>query len=156
VAPERWTSAAGVREIAAELTEAAAKASAYGLRLGYHNHWFELENELDGRHALEVFAAAVGPSVVLEVDTYWAAVGGADVPALLGRLGDRVRALHLKDGPIDKDPDTQVPLGEGAMPVAAVVAAATAVEVPVLEFDGYAGDLFEGIARSAAFARGLG
>lgn len=156
VDPARWTSAAGVEEVAAELSEAAARAAAYGVRLGYHNHWFELETVLDGRHALEAFADAVDPSVVLEVDTLWAAVGGADVPALLGRLGDRVRALHLKDGPIDKDPDGQVVLGDGAMPVAAVVAAATAVEVPVLEFDGYAGDVFEGIARSAAYLRGLG
>jgi sugar phosphate isomerase/epimerase len=153
--PERWTGRAGVEELAAELTEASRKAAAYGLRLGYHNHWFELENVLDGQHALEVFASALDPAVVLEVDTYWAAVGGADVPALLGRLGDRVRALHLKDGPIDKDPATQLPLGRGAMPIAAVVAAAPAVEVPVLEFDGYAGDLFEGIAESVAFARGL-
>ena len=156
VDPARWTSAAGVEEVAAELSEAAVRAAAYGVRLGYHNHWFELETLLDGRHALEAFADAVDPSVVLEVDTLWAAVGGADVPALLGRLGDRVRALHLKDGPIVKDPDAQVALGDGAMPVAAVLAAATAVEVPVLEFDGYAGDVFEGIARSAAYARGLG
>jgi sugar phosphate isomerase/epimerase len=155
VDPGRWTSRAGVEELAAELTAAAGAAAAHGLRIGYHNHWFELESVLDGQHALEVFAAAVDPGVVLEVDTYWAAVGGADVPALLGRLGDRVRALHLKDGPIDKDPDAQLPLGQGAMPVAAVVAAAPAVEVPVLEFDGYRGDLFDGIAASLAFALGL-
>lgn len=155
VDPARWTSRAGVEEVAAELNEASRQAAGHGLRLGYHNHWFELESSFDGLFALEVFAAALEPAVVLEVDTYWAAVGGADVPALLGRLGDRVRALHLKDGPIDKDDDAQLPLGSGAMPVAAVVAAAPAVEVPVLEFDGYAGDLFEGIATSYAFARSL-
>jgi sugar phosphate isomerase/epimerase len=156
VEPARWTSAAAVSETAAELSEAAAKAAAHGLRVGYHNHWFELESSFDGRHALEVFADALDPAVVLEVDTYWAATGGADVPALLGRLGDRVRALHLKDGPLVQDPDVQVPLGQGAMPVPEVLAAATAVEVPVIEFDGYAGDLFEGIAASVAYARGLG
>jgi sugar phosphate isomerase/epimerase len=155
VDPARWTSPAGVAEIAAELSEASAKASGYGLRLGYHNHWFELENRMDGRHALEAFADALDPAVVLEVDTYWAAVGGADVPELLGRLGDRVRALHLKDGPISLDPDAQLPLGQGAMPVPEVVAAARTVEVPVVEFDAYAGDLFEGIAASVAYAKTL-
>ena len=30
----------------------------------------------DGRTALEHFADEVGPEVVLELDTYWAAVGG--------------------------------------------------------------------------------
>ena len=153
--PERWTSRAGVEEVAAELTEAGRAASAYGLGIGYHNHWFELESVIDGRHALEVFAELTEPSLVLEVDTYWAAVGGAEVPALLGRLGGRVRALHLKDGPIDRDDAAQLPLGRGSMPVREVVAAATAVEVPVLEFDGYAGDLFEGIAESYRYARGL-
>ena len=32
---------------------------------------------------LEVLADALDPAVILEVDTYWAAVGGQDVPALL-------------------------------------------------------------------------
>ena len=94
--------------------------------------------------------------MVLELDTYWAAVGGEDVVALLGRLGDRVRLLHLKDGPIDNDNAAQLPLGAGAMPVAAIVDAATAAELAVLEFDDYAGDLFEGLADGLAFATGLG
>lgn len=154
--PERWTSTAGVRDVADELSEAGRKAAAYGLRVGYHNHWFELETTLDGRPALEVFAAALDPAILLEVDIYWAAVGGQDVPALLRRLGDRVRALHLKDGPINRDDEQQQPLGRGAMPVREVVAAAVAVEVPVLEFDAYAGDIFEGIAASYAYATELG
>jgi len=94
--------------------------------------------------------------VVLELDTYWAAVGGEDVVALLGRLGERARLVHLKDGPIDKDDASQLPLGAGAMPVAAIVEAATAAELAVLEFDDYGGDLFEGLAASLAFANGLG
>jgi sugar phosphate isomerase/epimerase len=155
VAAERWTSRAGVEEIAAELSALARAAVGHGLRVGYHNHWFELESVLDGRPALEVLADALDPAVLLEVDTYWAAVGGQDVPALLRRLGGRVRALHLKDGPIDRDDQRQQPLGRGAMPVPAVVAAAPAVEVPVLEFDAYAGDIFEGLALSYEYASGL-
>ena len=78
----------------------AARARGPGLRLGYHNHDFELSSIVGGRPALEVLADALDPAVILEVDTYWAAVGGQDVPALLRRLGDRVRYLHVKDGPI--------------------------------------------------------
>ena len=155
VQPERWTSRGGVEEVAAELSALARTAAGHGLRVGYHNHWFELESVLDGRPALEVFADALDPAVLLEVDTYWAAVGGADVPALLRRLGDRVRALHLKDGPIDRDDERQQPLGRGAMPVPEVVAAAPAVEFPVLEFDAYAGDIFEGLTASFEYARSL-
>ena len=98
VDPARWQAEADINEIASELNEAAQRAARYGLRVGYHNHHFELESKISGVHALEVFADRLAPEVVLEVDTYWAYAGGADVPALLNRLGDRVVALHLKDG----------------------------------------------------------
>jgi len=153
--PARWTSLEGVQGVADELAAAAAVAVKHGLRIGYHNHAFEWENTIDSRPALEVFAELLDPSIVLEVDTYWAAVGGQDVPAALGRLGDRVKFLHLKDGPITKNNLEQLPLGDGAMPVAEIVRAATALEVPVLEFDDYAGDIFEGIRRGVTFAAEL-
>ena len=153
--PARWTSPAGVQGVADDLAAAAEKAAGYGLRIGYHNHAFEWENVLDGTPALEVFARVADPSIVLEVDTYWAAVGGQDVPAALGRLGDRVRFLHLKDGPINKTNVEQLPLGDGSMPVAEIVAAAHSLEVPVLEFDDYAGDIFTGVRRSFDFATAL-
>ena len=154
--PERWTSAAGVDGVAEELARAAEAAGRHGLRVGYHNHHWELAGRIGGRSALEHLAGRLPPEVVLELDTYWAAVGGEDVPGLLGRLGDRVRLLHLKDGPISEDTGAQLPLGSGAMPVAAVLGAATAAELAVLEFDDYAGDLFEGLAAGRAFADGLG
>ena len=150
--PERWTSAAGVDGVAEELAAAAEAAGRHGLRVGYHNHQWELATRIEGRSALE----RLPPEVVLELDTYWAGVGGEDVPDLLARLGDRVRLLHLKDGPISEDTSAQLPLGSGAMPVAAVLEAATAAELAVLEFDDYAGDLFEGLAAGRAFANGLG
>ncbi len=154
--PEQWSSEPGVDAVADELVRAADAAEAYGLRVGYHNHHWELASRLGGRSALERLAERLPPAVVFELDTYWAAVGGEDVVALLGRLGERVRLVHLKDGPIDKDNAAQLPLGAGAMPVAEIVAAATAAELAVLEFDDYAGDLFEGLAASVAFAHGLG
>jgi sugar phosphate isomerase/epimerase len=154
--PEQWASESGVDAVADELMRAADAAEAYGLSVGYHNHHWELASRLGGRPALEWLAERLPPAVVLELDTYWAAVGGEDVVALLGRLGERVRLVHLKDGPIDKDNEAQLPLGQGAMPVPAIVDAATAAELAVLEFDAYAGDLFEGLAASLAYASGLG
>ena len=153
--PAGWTSKDGVEAVAEDVAEALERAAGYGLRIGYHNHHWELASMLDGRTALELFAERVGPEVVLEVDTYWAAVGGQDVPALLGRLGDRVRMLHLKDGPINANDAEQLPLGSGAMPVPEILSAASAVEVAVLEFDDYAGDTFEGIAAGYDYVTGL-
>jgi len=153
--PARWTTREGVQRVADDLSRAAEKAAEHGLRVGYHNHWFEWESSIDSRPAFEVFAQLLDPSVVLELDTYWAAVGGQDVPAAITRLGDRVRLLHLKDGPLSRNNVEQLPLGEGAMPVAEIVAAAKFLELPVLEFDDYAGDVFEGLRRGFAFAKGL-
>src|ERR1700761_8806950 len=137
IVPERFADAAGVRAVAAQ----------HGLRLGYHNHDFELSTLVGGRPALEVLAGQLDPEVILEVDTYWAAVGGQDVPALLGRLGPRVRYLHVKDGPVTRhDPNTAV--GAGKMPVAEILAAQPSVEWNVVEFDACATDVMEAVADS--------
>jgi sugar phosphate isomerase/epimerase len=150
VDPNRWQAEGDVRQIATELNEVAAKAKDHGLTIGYHNHHFELESRIGGRHALEVFAEHLDPAVVLEVDTYWAAVGGADVPALLERLGDRVVALHVKDGDGSLDNTAQVAVGAGMMPVPAILAAAPD-SLAVVELDDFAGDMFTAVADSYAY-----
>jgi sugar phosphate isomerase/epimerase len=146
----RWQTEAGVSEVAAELNAAAIKAADYGLQVGYHNHHFELESMIDGVHALEVLAAQLAPEVVLEVDTYWAYAGGADVPALLTRLGDRVVALHLKDGDGTLDTSKQVPLGSGVLPVWDIVDAAPEA-LRVVELDDSETDLLEAVRAGREF-----
>lgn len=150
VDPERWQSADGVAGIAAELNEIASRAAGRGLAIGYHNHHFELQSMIDGRHALELFAERLDPAVQLEVDTYWAAAGGADVPALLARLGDRVTALHVKDGDRSLDPAAQVAVGAGSMPIADILAAAPG-RLAVVELDDFAGEMFDAVAESYAY-----
>jgi sugar phosphate isomerase/epimerase len=147
--PSRWQSEAAVREVADEINAIAARAANLGLRVGYHNHHFELASTLDGRHALEVFADLLDPAVVLEVDTYWAFAGGADVPALLRRLGARVVALHLKDGDGSLDTTKQVAVGSGSLPVGAIIEAAPAA-LRVVELDDTAGNIFEAVRASRA------
>lgn len=148
-----FTTRDGLARVADRLTSLAQRAARHGLRLGYHNHWWEVEPRLDGAHALDVLAGLLDPDVFLEVDTYWAAVGGADVPALLGRLGDRVEALHLKDGPGTKD-DPNVAVGGGTMPVPEVLAAAPDAW-RVVEFDACAGDLLGELAASRVYVSAL-
>lgn len=153
---ERWTTRSDVAALAAEFTQIGRQAADHGLQVAYHNHWWELETLVDGTPALEVFADELGDApVALELDTYWSAVGGVDPVALLGRLGERVVALHIKDGPVSRDTTQQQPAGQGAMPIAEILAAAPTAR-PVIEFDEYAGDLFEGIAASIAHLRSLG
>ena len=150
--PERFADADAVAALAAELNQAAVKAADQGLRLGYHNHDFELSSIVGGRPALEVLADALDPAVILEVDTYWAAVGGQDVPALLRRLGDRVRYLHVKDGPaVSREKDMMVAVGSGRMPVADILAACPSAEWHVVELDRCATDMLTAVGDSLAW-----
>lgn len=151
--PGRWERREDVEAIAAGLNRAAEVAADRGLRIGYHNHHFELASRIDGRHALEVFADALAPEVVLEIDAYWAFAGGADVAALVRRLGDRIAALHLKDGDGSLDTNRQVAAGRGVVPLREVIAAAPPTALRIVEFDDTAGDLREGIVASRDYLR---
>lgn len=157
---EHWLDEDAVRRTAERLNHAAALAASRGLRVGYHNHSQEFHHEIDGRSAYEFFVSLLRDDVVLELDAYWAAVGRQDVPALVGRLGRRLRALHVKDGSTAFDPFLpdaspgaldQVPAGQGEVPLAAALAAAGSLELAVLEFDEYDGDLFDALAAGVAF-----
>ena len=152
--PERFADADTIGALARDLNEGAAKAAGRGLRFGYHNHAFELAT-VGGRTGLEVLADALSPDVLLEVDTYWAAVGGQDVPALLGRLGDRVRYLHVKDGPVTKD-DPMTAVGGGIMPVAEILAACPSAEWHVVELDRCATDVLTAVRDSLTWLTGRG
>jgi sugar phosphate isomerase/epimerase len=154
VPAERFADGDAVTALAGELNEAAARAADQGLRLGYHNHAFEF-SVTGAKTGLETLADALDPGVLLEVDTYWAAVGGQDVPALLGRLGDRVRYLHVKDGPVTKD-DPMTAVGTGRMPVAEILAAAPSAEWHVVELDRCATDMLTAVKDSIAWLTGHG
>jgi sugar phosphate isomerase/epimerase len=156
-APARWESVAQIEETARLLNEAAAIGATVGVRVGYHNHAHELEAVFDGVTGLEVLAGLLDESVVLEIDLYWVARGGVDPVALLERLGSRVIAVHAKDGTLDPahantyPPADQVAAGDGTVPLVEAIAAASALELAIVEFDHYDGDLFEAIERSRVY-----
>ena len=151
----RWTTGDDIAAIAAELNRVAAIAADIGITVGYHNHAWELESRVDGTTGLEVLADLLDPGVVLEVDTYWAAVGGADPVALLERLGSRVQLLHIKDGPLTGNDLEQVAVGSGSMPVPAILAAAPHA-IRVVELDDFDGDMLTAVADRAAYLVGHG
>ncbi|WP_331454275.1 sugar phosphate isomerase/epimerase family protein [Microbacterium mangrovi] len=160
-APERWASRDEVAKTAERMNRVAALAADRGIRVGYHNHAQEFHHSFDGVSAYETFVAQLEPSVQLELDAYWAAVGGQDVPALVARLGDRLKALHVKDGSTGYDPFKtgefkpellgQVVAGTGEVPLAAALDAASSLELAVVEYDHVPGDVFAAIAGSVAF-----
>ena len=143
-----------VRRFASELGSFAEEFAARGMRLGYHNHAFEFE-PLEDTTVWDVLLAALPANVDLELDVYWAAVGGRDPVAEIRATADRVRLLHMKDlagGPEPHD----VPAGQGTLPFPAIVEAARAASVDwyVVEQDQPV-DALEDIGRAFGYLSGL-
>lgn len=90
-----------------------------GFRLHYHNHDSEFRVLKDG--ILPYSYLELQTELSLELDTYWLYVAGTDPLAVMERLKDRVRFIHVKDG---NNSGHGAPLGQGTAPVADVVAAA--------------------------------
>jgi len=153
--PARWQAADDVKAIAQGLNEAAKVAADLGITVGYHNHQFELESTIGGAHALEILADNLSDEVILEVDTYWAAVGGADVPALLKKFGERVTAIHVKDGDGTLNNKAQVAVGDGTIAVRDILAAAPQA-LRVVELDDFSGEIFDAVQGSYTFLTGEG
>jgi sugar phosphate isomerase/epimerase len=146
---DNWGTLEGVQFNAAMLNTRAQVAADHGVRVGYHNHWWEFES-IGGRPALEVFADLLLPEVVLEVDTYWAQLATGDALGLLERLGERVQLIHVKDGPVASEDVPQTAVGSGTMPVLEVLAAAPQA-IPVVELDSFDGDVYDALTDSFAF-----
>jgi sugar phosphate isomerase/epimerase len=69
---------------------------------------------------------------------------------LLPKLGDRVVALHIKDGAGTAETKDQVAVGQGSLPIAEIIAAAPDA-LRVIELDDSRGDRFQAVADSYAF-----
>jgi sugar phosphate isomerase/epimerase len=108
-----------VRRFADELGGFARDFADHGIRLGYHNHSFEFAR-LGGSTVWDVLLDALPPEVELELDVYWAAVGGRDPVAEIRATAGRVRLLHMKDRAPGPDP-RDAPAGHGTLPFAEIV-----------------------------------
>lgn len=166
VAPERWLTEEGVADIAERLNRAADKAAEFGLSVGYHNHAQEFVASFDGTSAYQRFVELTDDRVQIELDLFWALTGGQDVAALVASLGDRLVAVHVKDGVVPasnpwapgapafgSDSLDQRRAGTGDVPLAEALRAGTGIRYAVIEYDKAPGDVFEDIAASYAFLR---
>ncbi len=109
------------------INEFQPKLATEGIRLGYHNHHREFLPNKDGSNIEDQLIYRT--NVDLEIDTYWAFVGRTNPVAVLERLKDRVKVIHIKDGSAD---GKGTPLGMGEAPVAAVYAKALELGLPMV------------------------
>lgn len=84
--------------------DAAAKLTAQGISLYYHNHHIEYM-KYDGRYLLDIIADRA-PLMGLEIDVHWVQRGGHDPVRDLLKYADRVAMVHLKDYRIAPMPPT--------------------------------------------------
>ena len=164
VPTERWLTEDGVKDIAERLNAASEKAKEFGLAVGYHNHAQEFLADFDGQTAYQRFLSLVDPAVQIELDLYWALVGGQDVVSLVEQIGDQLVAIHVKDGikPPSNPFEPGAPkfssstldqrhAGEGEVPTVEAMKAAKNVKYAVIEYDNAPGDVFEDVENSYRF-----
>ena len=108
VSPEqRDADGAFWRALGCELGALSQRFADAGIRLGYHNHDWELKPKDGATTALELlFAGAEGTSLTWQADVAWLTRGGADPAAWLARYRDRLVSAHVKDiAPAGSAPD---------------------------------------------------
>ncbi|WVT75109.1 sugar phosphate isomerase/epimerase [Sinorhizobium chiapasense] len=114
---QRPTDAAGWRAFGERLQKAGKPYRDAGLIFGWHNHDFEFAALPDGSIPQDLIFAG-GPDLSWEADIAWIIRGGADPIAWIGKYGDRITAVHVKDiAPAGekKDEDGWADVGEGTV-----------------------------------------
>src|SRR5262249_25194749 len=95
---QRGMDAAGWRALGHELGQMAERLARQGIRLGYHNHAWEMTPKEDGKTALELLFTAAGESpLTWQADIAWLVRGGAEPKPWLRRYRDRLVSAHVKD-----------------------------------------------------------
>lgn len=113
---------------AQQLAQLAQRAEHKGLKLLYHNHAHEIEEQYSDQPALD-YLLSQSSSLGAEPDIAWLYAGGADPVAFLERYAGRTPLLHVKDVHKNGSEWETVELGSGEVPLGATLAKAPAAGV---------------------------
>jgi sugar phosphate isomerase/epimerase len=130
---------------------------AYDIRLAIHNHGPE---DKRWHSPLDVLQAVSGmdPRMGCCIDVGHCARAGVDPVDAIRRAGARVFNIHIKDLSDFSAKDSQVPVGEGRMPVRQIFEALIAIQYGGfvdLEYEIHPDDPLPGVTSSFAFMRGI-
>ena len=149
--PDDYKTMDAIKRTAAALQAGAELIKPHGVRLCFHNHWWEF-SPVEGKLPYEL-VMELAPDLSSELDVYWACnFGAVDVPAVLKKHGKRVPILHVKDGPLVRDqPHTAV--GKGKMDIPPIVKAADpkVLKWLVVELDSCATDMMAAVEESCRY-----
>ncbi|MBW8686959.1 sugar phosphate isomerase/epimerase family protein [Chitinophaga rhizophila] len=98
--------------IADQLNKAGEEARKLGMRVGYHNHFWEFKQQPDvNTTGYEIMLKGTDPSLVtFELDLFWAIKSGIDPVALFKQHPGRFSMWHVKD--IDKGTQEKIVGGD--------------------------------------------
>lgn len=118
----------GYDESARTFNLAGAWCQERGLQFLYHHHAWEFDTLSDGSRGIDRLMDGTDAALVgLNIDVYWAHIGGENPSEFIRRYGTRTEYYHFKDGGRDAaGSPTFCELGAGEVDLAA--AAATAID----------------------------
>ena len=135
---------------------AAERASALGMRVGYHNHSEEFQPLKGGELPWDLFFGHTRPEVVMQVDTGNMMDGGAAPAPFLERYPGRALTVHLKEYSAT---DPNALLGDGDVPWNEIFRLCESVggtQWYIVEQESYAHPPLECVARCLQNLRGMG
>lgn len=145
-----------LRRIADELNRAGEAARGAGLRLGYHNHDWELAPLGSETRSIDLLLEHTEPDLVdWQMDIFWTVHGGGDPAAYLRTVGRRITSVHVKDRTAD---GRMVDVGAGVIDFAALLrqAEGQALLHAFVEHDEPGDDPLASVRRSLEHLRRLG
>ena len=111
----------GWKRVAETLNQANGTLQKQGLHAGYHNHDAEWK-PVDGQKPMELLAATLEKSIMLQLDVGTCVAAGSDPVAWINQNPGRIRSMHLKDWSPQKQ--YKVLFGKGIAPWTKIFAAA--------------------------------
>lgn len=152
--PSEERTSDGLARVADDLARAGERARAAGLRVGYHNHDWEMRPLADGRRPIDILLDRADASLVdWQMDIFWTVHGGGDPLAELEARGPRITSVHVKDRTASGD---MVDVGDGVIDFAGILAEAASRNLlhAFVEHD-RPGDSVESVRRSYRHLRSL-
>jgi sugar phosphate isomerase/epimerase len=129
----------------------------YDIRIAIHNHGPEdklWHSPLDVLNAVK----GMNPRIGCCIDVGHTARAGTDVVQAIHAAGPRLFNVHMKDLANFQSKDSQVPVGEGIMPVKRIFEALSAIRYKGfvdLEYEIHPDDPMPGVFSSFAYMRGI-
>nr|MDA3845934.1 TIM barrel protein [Vallitaleaceae bacterium] len=128
-----------------------------GFNLYYHNHAHEFV-DMNGLYALDIlFEETKAEGMLMELDTYWVEMAGLDTVVYMEAHASRCKLIHLKDMIIEDGKKVPAAIGEGTMPIKAILDKAKALQIPwiIVENDFPKPNGIENVARSIVYLKSI-